>query len=241
VLRRLVIVDFQTSVTPPSHSPLMNTTSTFVHLGFVSLAALAGCGGAVDETASDITTRDGGTSSSASTSDTSASFPSFTAEQVATAQAACGQPDSAVDTYDSASKLQSLLQGNWFYCGPYGTQYDAMPVGAAGMQFTSDKEFRWLVVDSSGVLTSAVSPVSIDSPSFTFIPSTSVPAGESAEGARIGYSFLPFTGVAVNNSDGQINVQYANGDTMSTRATFESSPRRMYLEYWDNAFVYVGP
>jgi hypothetical protein len=28
---------------------------------------------------------------------------------------------------------------------------------------------------------------------------------------------------------------------MSTRATFESSPRRMYLEYWDNAFVYVGP
>lgn len=245
-----MIVDFLTSVTPTSHSPHMNTTSAFVHLGLVSLVALAGCGGVVEETASDITTTgaaDGGSSSSSSASTTgtssanTASFPTFTPDQVASARAACGQPDSSVATYDSTEKLQSLLQGSWYYCTPWGQQYDAMPVGTAGVQFTSAMEFRWLVIDASGTLTSAVSPVTLFGSGVTFTPATSVPAGESTEGARIGYSFYPFTGVAVNNVDGEIEVEYADRSISVTRATFETSPRRLYLEGWDNAFVYVGP
>jgi hypothetical protein len=199
-------------------------------LGVLGLTS-SGCGG------SDATPAATGEGHFFSTSD--GSLPAYAATDVTTAAAACNLADAAFVSYDSEDEMRSLLTGSWYYCGSASSQ--PLPLGAAGVQFTADGEFRWLVLDASGTLTSAVSPVDLDAPGFAFTPATTVPASEDADGARMNYDFGDFSRQEYSSYGGVVEVFYADRGSMSARATFEASPHRMYLDDWGASFTYVGP
>lgn len=150
--------------------------------------------------------------------------PAFTPAQMSAAAAQCDAPHGGVERYTTVTELVALLSGAWFYChDPAGERaQDSIqgrggPAARAGLEFTSDGHFYWLSPDPSGTVVRGRGMTEI-----------------------AGYTIYPPNDARYNNVSFQIDIIYPNGNTMPTRATFETGPRRLALQNWSGFFVPIA-
>jgi hypothetical protein len=169
-----------------------------------------------------------------------APFPLYTAAQVAAAQVACQAIPGTVVSLSSTSQVKSLLVGSWISCFGPTDQLDAgqyaQITNVDGAQFTENDEFRNLVLDPSGNLTSGVSPVELNDNAM-LIPSSTIDGGD--DGARISYSIEPLTSEDDGESS-QVDITYAAANS-GMQVIFEDSPRRFVDGVTGFTYVYIGP
>jgi hypothetical protein len=180
-------------------------------LAWISLA-LAACSGQVNE--GDVP--DAGGNATGAPKDGGAVSPTaFGASQVQAAVANCNLPHGPVVTWsndDAGTELESQIEGAWVLCP--GTALGSDDLLAPGMVLTADGKWARLVPDGSGGL--------------------AIGQGVQNQGQ--------WSVVMCGCSDPSfVTIEAATNEYIQFRASFESSPRRMYAALGSSDGVFLVP